>query len=199
MQPWNFSEKCIKNSVGRGHCHIATGGDFDTLWVIKTLVLILAILISWDAYPLFFWWCSLKPPIANFRPSAFLGAKSQLVKYVICAFHCFYVQMHIHELCSSWEKFWTFREKCKIQSYVLLYQVQCFKNQNSRNWFYNYLSKNSKYLQTWNTVQYCSNIDTGKMISSKRTSFGNWSVVHFGKCNFGSIHKQCQCWSICQS
>ena len=96
VQPWNFSEKRIKNSVGRGHCHIATG-DFDTLWVIKT----------W--YQFWPYW-SYEKPTHNFfgdahckflRPSAFLGAKSQLVKYVICVFHSFYVQMHIYELCSS--------------------------------------------------------------------------------------------------
>ena len=97
VQPWNFSEKRIKNSVGRGHCHIATG-DFDTLWwVIKT----------W--YQFWPYW-SYEMLTHNFfgdahckflRPSAFLGAKSQLVKYVICVFHSFYVQMHIYELCSS--------------------------------------------------------------------------------------------------
>ena len=65
VQPWNFSEKRIKNSVGRGHCHIATG-DFDTLWwVIKTWYQFWPYW-SYECLPIIFWWCSLQI-FASFR------------------------------------------------------------------------------------------------------------------------------------
>ena len=112
----------------------------------KNLISILAILMR--RLPIIF----LVMLVANFSPSAFLGAKSQLVKHVICAFHSFIYKMHIYQLCSSWDEFWTFEGKIKIVLPVLQMMLDYFKKSSTIRCTYSLMSKNSKFLQTCNTV-----------------------------------------------